>query len=739
VWTPRKLFGNAKDFYETSAALRSTFDADWSLALQSHGLSLAILRRDVSGGAALDGDGNGTHDVIDEVSEVLAGSARLIFGVFDYYAALVEETRDSSGELNVFKMTFNAYMDWARRCRLVTPHCNASLLQFVWVQVNAIDAATAKANEFNHLKMMVRYEFIEAIVRIAMLSYNDSGLEMTVAAAVGRVLTLVATHAAPEAKHDANLFRRKYCYAQLTDAELKRRKPSLLALFEVYANVNRSHTHDQLQSASMMSVGEWLDFLEHTGLLEMGQLSLFGAKMIFLWSRIRCIKDHQAASERRLRNLFFEDFLEALVRVAHSIALPTDEEIAEAKVDDAAHFLMALSSSPHALAEFINAHKTGWATEPRQRINRCVGHLCTVLVSTVEKGLNFHTIGVRVDRKLTLNEVSAFETMRRKGRCLAQIQSDAALLDGVQAATFIVRERLLKAVHKVALFEDLDERMMGTLIDAMVDAKFEEGEFVFEQGDEGDAFYVITEGEACIVREEPGESPTILAQVGEGAYFGERSLLKDQVRYASVQTTSPTMHCMCVHREGLEKSLGYRFEDLVPDCYKLDRRELLARLHGVELFHRLSMAQLETIAEEMDGEEFPRGGWVFHEGEVAHHFYILTEGTAEVLKRGQAAPRDAGVHTPVNDDDDHDGAHAEDGAHADHEEGEAAGRSSTYTVLKRLKQWDFFGERSLLTNETRFAGVRATSASLQVLCISRKAFEAAMGPLKRLVTAINYN
>ena len=39
-----------------------------------------------------------------------------------------------------------------------------------------------------------------------------------------------------------------------------------------------------------------------------------------------------ACSERRLRNLTFEDFLEAVVRVACVIALPTDRELVEAAV-----------------------------------------------------------------------------------------------------------------------------------------------------------------------------------------------------------------------------------------------------------------------------------------------------------------------------------------------------------------------------------------------------------------------
>ncbi len=61
--------------------------------------------------------------------------------------------------------------------------------------------------------------------------------------------------------------------------------------------------------------------------------------------------------------------------------------------------------------------------------------------------------------------------------------------------------------------------MACALCVAQVDAPFAEGEFVFEQGDEGDAFYVITEGAATVLRtEDDSAEEVVLAELGEGAY-----------------------------------------------------------------------------------------------------------------------------------------------------------------------------------------------------------------------------
>lgn len=60
---------------------------------------------------------------------------------------------------------------------------------------------------------------------------------------------------------------------------------------------------------------------------------------------------------------------------------------------------------------------------------------------------------------------------------------------------------------------------------------------------------VITEGQAVILRDEEDVSePIVLAEVGEGAYFGERALLKNTVRFAPAKAASPSValyHLLC--------------------------------------------------------------------------------------------------------------------------------------------------------------------------------------------------
>eukprot|EP00966_Prymnesium_polylepis_P053918 1246351-Prymnesium_polylepis.2 len=85
----------------------------------------------------------------------------------------------------------------------------------------------------------------------------------------------------------------------------------------------------------------------------------------------------------------------------------------------------------------------------------------------------------------------------------------------------------------------------------------------------GDTFFVIVSGSADVVRDEDDGGPEpeqILAQIGEGATFGERALLKSEPRYAGVKAASK-LKTMCMSKEAFEHALGASLQDLIEDKY----------------------------------------------------------------------------------------------------------------------------------------------------------------------------
>jgi uncharacterized membrane protein len=86
----------------------------------------------------------------------------------------------------------------------------------------------------------------------------------------------------------------------------------------------------------------------------------------------------------------------------------------------------------------------------------------------------------------------------------------------------------------ISLFEGLSRDDLKELAHALVERKFTAGQILFEQGDEGDAMYIVADGQLNIYL--PGEASrrVSLKDIGVGEFFGELALFDDQPRSASV-------------------------------------------------------------------------------------------------------------------------------------------------------------------------------------------------------------
>ena len=87
----------------------------------------------------------------------------------------------------------------------------------------------------------------------------------------------------------------------------------------------------------------------------------------------------------RMTQLSFEDFLEALVRVAVLKPMPTDEDVANTPACvDGGQLLHALMEGPPAkYRAFLDAHPTQFDALSLQPVERAVDHLCHFMLRTV--------------------------------------------------------------------------------------------------------------------------------------------------------------------------------------------------------------------------------------------------------------------------------------------------------------------------------------------------------------------
>jgi peroxiredoxin (alkyl hydroperoxide reductase subunit C) len=89
--------------------------------------------------------------------------------------------------------------------------------------------------------------------------------------------------------------------------------------------------------------------------------------------------------------------------------------------------------------------------------------------------------------------------------------------------------------HLSRAFPRLEEGLLAEVRDKAVSVRYPAGHVVIEQGGTADQVFVITSGEADVLRQRQGESPELLSTLGPGEHFGEIGLLLEGRRTASVR------------------------------------------------------------------------------------------------------------------------------------------------------------------------------------------------------------
>jgi len=247
---------------------------------------------------------------------------------------------------------------------------------------------------------------------------------------------------------------------------------------------------------------------------------------------------------------------------------------------------------------------------------------------------------------------------------------------------------LSKAIEKNVLFSHLDDNERSDIFDAMFPMHRSIGEILIQQGDEGDNFYIIDQGQVDIFVN--GEQ---ISSVGEGGSFGELALIYGTPRAATVKAKSD------VKLWGIDRDSYRRI--LMGSTIR--KRKMYEEFLGkVPILENLDKWERLTVADALESISFEDEEVVVRQNDPGENFFIITEGLAEVLQK----PSD--LEEPV--------------------------------VVGRLVQSDYFGEIALLLDRPRAATVVARGP-LKCVKLDRKRFERVMGPcseiLKRNISKYN--
>jgi CRP/FNR family transcriptional regulator, cyclic AMP receptor protein len=111
-------------------------------------------------------------------------------------------------------------------------------------------------------------------------------------------------------------------------------------------------------------------------------------------------------------------------------------------------------------------------------------------------------------------------------------------------------DTVVALLDELDLFESLADEEIDALARKVQTVSWEAGTVIFEEGDTGDACYVINSGRVKVMRRLVDGQPITLAQVGHGGMVGELALFATDRRQATLQAVEGTT-AIAISREDL--------------------------------------------------------------------------------------------------------------------------------------------------------------------------------------------
>lgn len=124
-----------------------------------------------------------------------------------------------------------------------------------------------------------------------------------------------------------------------------------------------------------------------------------------------------------------------------------------------------------------------------------------------------------------------------------------------------VQMRAKDFLASIPAFADFSDQQLTVMEQKSTICKFEAGEVLFRQGEEGDKFYVINQGCVDVLIQDNasalgrGDLGRIVNRLTEGCYFGERALIHSEVRAASIRANQDTV-CLAFSRSVYEEVIS---------------------------------------------------------------------------------------------------------------------------------------------------------------------------------------
>jgi len=243
-------------------------------------------------------------------------------------------------------------------------------------------------------------------------------------------------------------------------------------------------------------------------------------------------------------------------------------------------------------------------------------------------------------------------------------------------------DELKKIISNLTLFATLNDETLDAITEKFSITSHEMGETILNKGDNGEYFYLVYSGQVKVLDFNADKEEIIIAQLGKGDFFGERSLLKGEPASSSIKTDTQTVLARLSKSDFMEliekeSDFSYYIQNY------LFNRAVQSFLRKFSVFGELSAKETSVWIKSLQFENVVKqGDWVFKQGDEADKFYVIVGGRADVI---------------INSD----------------------GKNQ---IVLTLDEGQFFGELAIINDAPRAAGIKALT-DLKLVSMDKDSFK----------------
>jgi cAMP-dependent protein kinase regulator len=174
----------------------------------------------------------------------------------------------------------------------------------------------------------------------------------------------------------------------------------------------------------------------------------------------------------------------------------------------------------------------------------------------VDKYLKTYHIGEAFGELALLYNAPRAATITAKTDCVLWVLDRDTFNNIVKESARLRREKYEKFLKSVDILSTMDDYEISQVSEALRRCSFNAGEYIIRQGEIGDVFYIIEEGEAtAFSNKEPGKTQIPEMNYTKGGYFGELSLIRGQPRAANIRAKTD-VKLLSLDRNSFKRVMG---------------------------------------------------------------------------------------------------------------------------------------------------------------------------------------